>query len=192
MDVTLAQVEKATAEARSITGRSASECAPEEAYSSDRPRSIRNDGAIPAFGASRRPVTDSASVTPSAGGRRRVLIVDDDVSLRTIMAEVLVDEGWQVRSACDGLDALVVLGTWLPDVVLLDLMMPRMDGRTFHAEMRRVERMARIPIVLVSAGAAVHRAAAELGTAGALGKPFELDDLLDCLIRVVGDGALLS
>lgn len=118
----------------------------------------------------------------------RVLIVDDDVTLRAIMAAVLVDEGWEVRSASDGIDALTVLRAWLPDVILLDLMMPRMNGRVFHAELIRHKRTARIPVVIASAGASAHGEAERLGVAGSIGKPFELDDLVTCLTRVVEHG----
>ncbi len=62
---------------------------------------------------------------------RRVLLVDDDDDVRRAVCEVLTDEGHEVREADNGRDAL---GAWEPDVIVLDLLMPEMDGWTFLAE----------------------------------------------------------
>jgi CheY-like chemotaxis protein len=115
-----------------------------------------------------------------------ILIVEDDAFLRMVIAEQLQSVGWAVRSAADGADALGVLRRWLPNVILLDIVMPRMDGPTFHAEMARRERTATIPIVLMSGGERVHHQATALGAVASLAKPFEFDALITCLESVIG------
>ena len=114
-----------------------------------------------------------------------VLVVDDDLALRTMIAQLMSDEGWQVRGASDGADALAVLDTWLPDVLLVDLTMPRMDGRVFISEVTRMNRTANISIVVMSGRGAVHPTAVELGAAAAIEKPFEVRELVDTLAALV-------
>ena len=114
-----------------------------------------------------------------------VLVVDDDLALRTMIAQLMSDEGWEVRGASDGADALTVLGSWVPDVLLVDLTMPRMDGRVFISEVTRTNRTANISIVLMSGSRAVHPAAAELRAAAAIEKPFEVRELVITLAALI-------
>ena len=67
---------------------------------------------------------------------RRVLVVDDDLSIQGFLAEALADEGYGVRTAANGREALAILREWRPDLILLDLMMPEMDGWEFRGEQR--------------------------------------------------------
>ena len=83
------------------------------------------------------------ALSGSAG--RRLLVVDDDDLGRRQMRAALEQEGWTVTEASDGLDALARLNEARPDVIMLDLMMPEMDGFEFLEEMRRKRRMARHP-----------------------------------------------
>jgi len=82
---------------------------------------------------------------------RRVLLVDDDGLERRQMRTTLEQEGWTVAEASDGLDALTKLTEGRPDVIILDLMMPEMDGFEFLEEMRRKAQWGDIPVVLVTA-----------------------------------------
>ena len=84
-------------------------------------------------------------------GSRRVLVVDDDVHTRQLFAAVLGAEGFQVRTARDGLEAFSALESEVPDLVLLDLMMPVMDGGTFLAALRRNPRYSSLPVAVVTA-----------------------------------------
>ena len=84
-------------------------------------------------------------------GSRRVLVVDDDVHTRQLFAAVLGAEGYQVRTARDGLEAFSALESEVPDLVLLDLMMPVMDGGTFLAALRRNPRYSSLPVAVVTA-----------------------------------------
>jgi CheY-like chemotaxis protein len=89
-----------------------------------------------------------------------VLLIEDDVHVRHVVAEALADEGYAVREAADGRAALEQLATWRPDVILLDLMMPGLDGRAFRAEQRARGLAADAPLVVLSASRHVAEAGA--------------------------------
>ena len=107
----------------------------------------------------------------------RVLIVDDDDSIRDFVAMALGLEGCDVRTARHGRDALDVAGQWRPDLIILDLNMPVMDGWTFRVEQRRSPVLASIPVIVTSAGQNLQRRREVLEPCTFLPKPFELDDL---------------
>ena len=88
-----------------------------------------------------------------------VLIVDDDVDIREILAETLAETGFEVRTACNGLEALAAVRCMKvrPAVILLDLMMPIMDGYGFLEQRERDPALASIPIAIVTAGYGVDR-----------------------------------
>lgn len=92
-------------------------------------------------------------------GRRPVLIVDDDVDVREILAETLVDRGFDVVTAPNGLEALKMLQrrTVEPSVILLDLMMPILDGYGFLERRRQDPGLASIPVAVITAGHGVDR-----------------------------------
>jgi two-component system response regulator MprA len=110
--------------------------------------------------------------------RGRILVVEDDESLRETLAEVLADDGHDVRVAADGEAALDALHVWTPDLILLDLMMPRMDGFAFREAQRGVEEARPAKILLLSAAHAVESAADELQADAWLVKPFGVADVL--------------
>jgi CheY-like chemotaxis protein len=115
-----------------------------------------------------------------------VLVVEDDVDILRALVQVLEDEGHTVRVAANGRVALETLrapGTQPPCVILLDLMMPVMDGWAFRAEQLRDPTLAGIPVIVLTAdGTAVDKGLLT-SCAGALRKPVELETLL----RVVAD-----
>jgi len=104
----------------------------------------------------------------------RVLIIDDDSDIRDAVTEVLSFEGHEVFGAAEGEQGLVRCRQVRPDLVLLDLMMPGMNGWDFLKALRREEAIAGIPVVVVSALGRVP----ELQVAGFLPKPFGLDALV--------------
>ena len=115
----------------------------------------------------------------------RVLIVDDDNEIRETIVEILNDEGYEAVGASDGLEALAQLrdpeDRW--GLVLLDLMMPNMDGRAFRAEQLLDPAIAPIPVVIVSAMADVAAAAEELRVDSHMIKPIPLRDLIQLVRR---------
>ena len=119
--------------------------------------------------------------------RVRVLIVEDDFEFRYAVADALRNLGWDVRGAADGFDALGTLREWRPDVILLDLMLPMMDGWAFRFEAERQQALGEIPIIVTSGSADVRREAEKLQAAAALAKPFELDELVRIIQDLVKD-----
>ncbi len=108
-----------------------------------------------------------------------VLVVDDERDIRDAIAELLTDEGYEVEGARDGAEALEKARDCHPVVVLLDLMMPGMNGWEFRARQRGDPELSRIPVIVVSALGKVPG----VDAAGYLQKPFELDDLLSAVRR---------
>jgi CheY-like chemotaxis protein len=120
----------------------------------------------------------------AAGANGRVLIVDDDYGIRDALGQILADEGHQVASASNGREALDRLRQGdRPCVILLDLMMPVMNGWEFIDRQRHDEELAVVPVVVISADARVSEKATALGVSGFLEKPIDLDRLLDAVER---------
>ena len=109
-------------------------------------------------------------------GPRRVLVVDDDESIREFVAMALSSEGHQVMTAPHGAAALEVIAVSPPDVILLDMKMPVMDGWELARRYREMPGP-HAPIVVVTAAADAASRAAEVAADGHLPKPFDLDDL---------------
>ena len=123
----------------------------------------------------------------SSADAATILVVDDDTHIRDLVCEVLDLEGYQVRGATDGRAALDLLAEWHPDLILLDLNMPRMDGWTFCARQQEQPEISDIPIALMSAARNIHSRQLPCEPVAILEKPFDLDDLLrrvaDALVR---------
>jgi CheY-like chemotaxis protein len=118
---------------------------------------------------------------------KRVLVVEDDVDIQEALAQLLENEGYTVTSADNGLNAMSYLhGNEQPCVILLDLMMPIMDGWQFRAEQRKDPKLANIPIVVLSAHGAAPQHAAALEAVTYLKKPIDLDLLLATVKRFCG------
>jgi CheY-like chemotaxis protein len=109
------------------------------------------------------------------------MVVDDDPDILEALSEILEVEGFDIRRARNGQEALDRLGPNPPQLILLDLMMPVMDGWEFAQRLHERED-GRIPIIVLSADRNVSTKARELGAVGHLAKPFELTELLD-LVR---------
>lgn len=118
-----------------------------------------------------------------------ILVVDDDEDIRDIVALALGCMGYSVELAADGVVASERLSSgFRPALVLLDLMMPRMDGEKFLAAMRQDPDTADVPVVIMSGNRATPGKAAELHTHGYLIKPFDFDVLAQTVARVIARG----
>lgn len=112
---------------------------------------------------------------------RHVLVADDEPAIVEMIRAILEEYGFRVVTAANGAEALRLVEEAAPEVVLLDMNMPVLDGEGFVAAVR--ERGLRIPIVIMTAGSSAKRWAAELGADGYLSKPFELSNLIDVTNR---------
>jgi CheY-like chemotaxis protein len=119
-----------------------------------------------------------------AANDKTVLVVEDDLDVRDALVQVLRYEGYAVSAAANGREAIEHLRhRGCPRVILLDLMMPIMDGWQFRAEQARDPRFAEIPVIVISAGADVEQKASSLGAADYFRKPLDVDALLDAVSR---------
>lgn len=110
-----------------------------------------------------------------------VLAVDDDPSILDLMTDILSGEGYRVLAAQNGVEALAVLGSEKPCVVLLDMRMPTMDGWGFANALRT--KGLHLPVVVVTAAENARAWAQEIGADAYLAKPFQLGDLLRIVER---------
>jgi CheY-like chemotaxis protein len=104
----------------------------------------------------------------------RVLVVDDDVAIREVLVDILEAEGYAVASASDGQEALQRLSSLTPCIVLLDLMMPVMDGFEVLAHLRADPATSALPVLVLTA----NRTGLPPGATSMLHKPFEISDML--------------
>jgi CheY-like chemotaxis protein len=126
------------------------------------------------------PTVEARLSTSTTVRPQRILVVDDEPTIRSLVAQLLDDEGFEVARASDGADALKVISANEPfDLVILDMWMPVMNGWQFAEALR--ERQMPLPIVVMTAASEARLRAAELGATGFIGKPFDVDDL----VRVV-------
>lgn len=115
-----------------------------------------------------------------------VLVVDDDASIRDVVGDFLELLGCSVRTAANGQEALEHVSTGRLDLVLLDYMMPVMNGRTFGLQLRKEPRHASLPIVLMSAAPDADEVCEAIGARACLRKPFNLDDLAEIVQVLAG------
>lgn len=109
---------------------------------------------------------------------KRVLVVDDDEDMQALLQTALEGQEYEVVTAEDGLVALQELEKEAPDLIVLDLMMPRMDGFTFIEELRKRGLQTTIPIIVLSADTNAKQNANQLGADSYIAKPFDVHDLL--------------
>ncbi len=120
-----------------------------------------------------------------------VLVVDDDPDILEAICDILGTESYRVARARNGLEALERVDAERPDVILLDLMMPVMDGVTFAAALRQRPAVADVPILVISADGNPARAAS-VGAAGYLAKPFDIEALLTQVAGITHHGSASS
>jgi chemosensory pili system protein ChpA (sensor histidine kinase/response regulator) len=118
----------------------------------------------------------------------KILIVDDSVSIRHVVSRLMEGQGWRTATAKDGIEALERLGESIPDVIVLDIEMPRMNGYEFLNALRSQPRYRHIPVVvLTSRTAAKHRAKARaLGARGFIVKPYDDNEFIKLVLSLTG------
>ena len=108
--------------------------------------------------------------------RGKIMVVDDDLVFCSIIKELLQRQGYSVRLAYDVPDAMEIINSWEPDLVLTDIMMPEIDGLTLVRSLRSNPKWASIPAIVISARVMKddREAAAEAGASAFISKPFSL------------------
>jgi chemosensory pili system protein ChpA (sensor histidine kinase/response regulator) len=121
--------------------------------------------------------------------RAVALVVDDSITVRRVTQRLLERNGVKVLTARDGLDAVAVLAEHVPDVILLDIEMPRMDGYEVAAHVRNDPRLRDVPIIMITSRVGEkHRARAiELGVSDYLGKPYQEAQLLEAIEPLIAE-----
>ena len=117
----------------------------------------------------------------------KVLIVDDSVTVRKVTSRLMERQGWVVVTAKDGVDAVEQLQDIYPDIVLLDIEMPKMDGFEVLRTVRHDERLKDLPIIMITSrtGEKHKQQAFELGVNSYLGKPFQEAGLMSTIEEVL-------
>lgn len=118
-------------------------------------------------------------------GDGKILVVDDEVEIRDLILAILEDEGYEVAAATSGEGALRLLPSVRPDLILMDIMMPQMDGREALRRIRAEPEFARLPVVLMSA--AFSRDQAGTTAEAFLPKPFDIDRLLETIATLLDE-----
>ena len=112
-----------------------------------------------------------------------ILVVDDDERIRTLLRKFLVKNGYLVSMATDAAHARKILRGLEFDLIVMDVMMPLMDGPTFATEMER--RQHDVPIVVLSGSRDIHEIASSMGAAGAILKPFDIEEFVSAVRRAL-------
>lgn len=128
---------------------------------------------------------------PSSPEPPRVLIVEDDTSLRRLLEMRLSVDGYVTRSAGDGVEALEVLASWVPDVTVTDVMMPRLSGLSLCRALRRDPRTATMPVILLTARCfdSDMQKVIDLGGITFMNKPFDAGSLNAALVAALASRA---
>lgn len=114
--------------------------------------------------------------------RKRILVIDDDLPLRGMLAAALRQHGFQVLLAGDGAEGQRALTIHHPDVILLDLAMPNVNGWDFLQRLQETGHLGSVPIIVVSAHLRTDpKAVLQMGVSAILPKPFNLTDLIDLI-----------
>ncbi|HEV2111597.1 MAG TPA: response regulator, partial [Gammaproteobacteria bacterium] len=125
---------------------------------------------------------------PQEDTRTFAMVVDDSITVRRVTQRLLERYNMRVITAKDGVDALALLQENTPDVMLLDIEMPRMDGYELAQHMRNDERFKKIPIIMITSrtGEKHRNRAMEIGVNKYLGKPYQESELLENIQELVG------
>ncbi len=141
--------------------------------------SVSNEGLIDAIP---DPSSQALDRTPIA------MVVDDSITMRKVSGNLLRRHGFEVITAKDGIDAVAQLNDHLPDIILLDVEMPRMDGFEFATLVRNVEQYSKLPIIMITSrtGEKHRERARSIGVNAYLGKPYQELELVETMQNLLG------
>jgi len=113
---------------------------------------------------------------------QRILLIEDDPAIRSLLLELLADEGYHVQAAGDGEAGVLAARMDRPDLILMDLMLPVLDGMAATRQLKGDPATQMIPIIAISAGPNLGIHAVDLPADGLVAKPFDLDMLLAAIV----------
>ena len=127
------------------------------------------------------------TVTSKADERLHVMVVDDSITVRKVTTRLLERNGFRVMTAKDGVDAMGLLQENVPDIMLLDIEMPRMDGFELATHMRNDDRFKHVPIIMITSrtGDKHREHAKQIGVNDYLGKPYQESELLESVHNLI-------
>jgi len=119
--------------------------------------------------------------------KSKIMVIDDDVKSLELMEAILVPRGYEVITTNNPLQAVALITVEKPDIVLLDVMMPVLDGYSVLSEIKKTKQISNIPVVMLTAlGFELNKELAQnLGAAGYITKPVELAELMQTVSRVL-------
>lgn len=114
---------------------------------------------------------------------KKILIVDDEVGIRETISEILICQNYATKTAVNGIEALEILKTWTPDLILSDINMPEMDGYTFFEETRKTNHLPLVPFIFLTAkvGEDEMRTCLTSGVDDFISKPFRNEVLIQII-----------
>ncbi|MEZ5542212.1 MAG: Hpt domain-containing protein [Pseudomonadota bacterium] len=147
------------------------------------------------FAVSRMKVREQEPLRPAGtqdDSRLVIMVVDDSITVRKVTSRLLERSGYRVLTAKDGVDAMGQLQEIVPDMMLLDIEMPRMDGFELATHMRNDERLKHVPIIMITSrtGDKHRERAFEIGVNEYLGKPYQESELLASINKIIGVNTL--
>ncbi len=117
---------------------------------------------------------------------KSILVVDDEKVVAEISKRKLEESGYEVYTAADGNEAFLRLKSKIPDLILLDIQMPQINGYTFIMEKNKIPEYADIPVVVLTAYDEIEPLFKRHGIRAYLLKPLKLHDLIDKVVEIVG------
>jgi CheY-like chemotaxis protein len=114
----------------------------------------------------------------------RILVADDDAGIRSVVQDVLAQDGYEVDAVCNGHQAMAAIARHLPALIVLDLDTPGMTGRELIRTLREQTRWGRLPLLIVSGASGATEIGTALGARACLRKPFDLGHLLAAVEQV--------
>jgi DNA-binding response OmpR family regulator len=136
--------------------------------------------------ATKKATKDASSAAKAGDGQKRILIVDDDAEITTALSYALESKGYKVLVARDGNQGLAMAECEQPDLVILDMMMPKRSGFLVLEKLRRTEESPTRVIMITANEGSRHKAYAEmLGVDDYIRKPFPMDRLLDSVAKLL-------
>lgn len=121
--------------------------------------------------------------------QKKILVVDDNETNLDLVSRILKIEGYEVITATSGMDALEQLTSIIPDMIILDHMMPNMDGCELCLNLKTLERASRIPIIMLTASSdlADRHKAQEAGVDAVISKPFDMETLQKLIHKLLNE-----